>query len=206
VIQLLGSIPKKVFLAFSGGPDSVAVLDFLLAGRRDVTAVHFCHGTPHGVEALNFVETHTQFYGVPLITERIQRDRRSDESQEEYWRNERYQFLESLEGPVVTAHHLDDVLEWWIFTSLHGMTKLIPYRRNNVIRPFLKTAKETLVDWCDRKNLPYITDPGNQDERYMRSIVRHKIVPQAVRINPGVRTVLKKKIELEYKSQENEVQ
>jgi len=40
----------------------------------------------------------------------------------------------------------------------------------------------------------------------MRSIVRHKIVPQAVRINPGVRTVLKKKIELEYKSQENEVQ
>jgi len=206
MIKLLGKIPEKVFLAFSGGPDSVAALDFLLTGRRDVTAVHFYHGTPHGVEALNFVEMYTHLRKVPLIIERIQRLRKSDESQEEYWRNERYQFLESLPGPVVTAHHLDDVLEWWIFTSLHGMTKLIPYRRNNVIRPFLMTPKKVLIDWCDRKSLPYITDPGNQDEKYMRSIVRHKIVPQATRINPGVRTVLKKKIEFEYKSQENEVQ
>ena len=51
MINILGSIPKKVTVACSGGPDSMAVLDFLVKGKKDITVAHFNHGTDHGNEA-----------------------------------------------------------------------------------------------------------------------------------------------------------
>ena len=49
----------------------------------------------------------------------------SGESLEEHWRNERYKFLHS-DDPVITGHNLDDVIEWYLFSSLHGQSKIIP--------------------------------------------------------------------------------
>ena len=78
---------------------------------------------------------------------------------------------------------------------MHGQSKLIPYKRNNIIRPFLTTSKNELESWCERHEVPYMSDPGNKNEKYMRSIVRHKILPEALRVNPGLAKVLKKKVE-----------
>jgi len=123
---------------------------------------------------------------------RVARPRRSDESQEEYWREERYRFLFSLEGPVVTAHHLDDAVETWLFNSIHGKPRTIPYRNRNVIRPFLTTPKSELVSWCRRKDLRWTEDASNSDVAYMRNLIRHQIVPNALQVNPGLRTVVRK--------------
>ena len=43
--------------------------------------------------------------------------------------------------------------------------------------------------------MPYITDPGNFDDKFPRSYIRKNIIPQALKINPGLRKVIKKKIE-----------
>ena len=63
--------------------------------------------------------------------------------------------------------NLDDCLEWYLFTSLHGNGRLIPYRRGNVIRPFLTTPKSSFVRWCEKNSVEYLTDPGNYDEKFM---------------------------------------
>ncbi|HSH25599.1 MAG TPA: ATP-binding protein, partial [Massilibacterium sp.] len=89
----------------------------------------------------------------------------------------------------------DDAVEWWVFSSLHGEGKVMPYQNKNVIRPFLTTTRRDLHSWAERKGVEYLQDPANQDEKYMRSIIRHKIVPEALRVNPGLHTVLRKKIE-----------
>jgi tRNA(Ile)-lysidine synthase len=94
---------------------------------------------------------------------------------------------------VVTAHHLDDAVETWVFTSLHGESRLIPYSRGNVIRPFLLTPKSELVSWCERRGLAWSEDPSNTDTAYMRNLIRHKILPEALKVNPGLRTVVRKK-------------
>jgi tRNA(Ile)-lysidine synthase len=120
---------------------------------------------------------------------------RGSKSTEEHWRDERIMFLEGLEGAIITGHNLDDVVEWYLFSTLHGQSKLIPYQRNNIIRPFLSTSKKELESWCDRHGVPYMNDPSNKDEKYMRSIIRHKILPEALRVNPGLATVIKKKVE-----------
>jgi tRNA(Ile)-lysidine synthase len=197
MIKMIGDkLPRKLSVALSGGADSMAVLDFLIRGRRDVTALHFDHGTEHGKQARAFVTQYCADNKIPLIIGEANREKSPDESPEEFWRNMRYSFFnEFVTYSIVTAHTLDDQVENWIFTSLHGEGRLIPYRRNpNIIRPFITTTKSELLEWCGRKNIPYVTDPGNSDEKYMRSLIRMKIVPEALRVNPGLFKVIKKKV------------
>jgi len=197
VINLLDKVPGKVNVAVSGGIDSMAALDFMRRGRRSVHAVHFDHGTKHGVVARKFVEEFCHSNQIPLTVETLSRDRKKCESPEEFWRNERIRFFRSFSStPVVTAHHLDDAVEWWIFTCLNGKPKLMPCRNadNNVVRPFLSTPKSELISWCSRKGIPHVSDPSNNLKKFNRNRIRHDIVPHALIVNPGLRKVVKKKI------------
>lgn len=197
MIRLLGKIPNSFFIACSGGVDSMVALDFLINGKYKPTVLNFDHDTDFGKEASGFLRKRCRELGIPIIVSKIGRERESGESMEEYWRTERYQFFGSLPGKVITAHHLDDAAEWWVFSSLHGQGKIIPYQHGNVIRPFLLTPKSEILSWAERKGVKYVEDPSNKDEKYMRSIVRHKIMKHAFIVNPGLRTVVKKKIEEE---------
>jgi len=192
MIKFLGELPRKCVVAFSGGVDSVAVADFLLNGKRDVTLAFFHHGTPTSTSAEEFVKEFSRRRGVPLSIGRISRDRAPGVSPEEHWRDERYRFLGIFESPVVTAHHLDDAVETWIFNSLHGKPRLIPRTNRNVIRPFLITPKSELVAWCRRRGLTWAEDDSNSDLKYMRNLIRHRIVPEALKVNPGLNTVVRK--------------
>ena len=120
MIKLLGNVPRKIAIAVSGGPDSMAALDFLSKGKREILALYFNHGTVHAKDAEHLVADYCSSRDIPYVVGNISRSKYKKESQEEYWRNERYRFFESLDGPVITAHHLDDVVEWWTFTSFHG--------------------------------------------------------------------------------------
>lgn len=175
----------------------MVVLDFLLNGRYKPIILHFDHGTEFGDKACHFIRQRCKELNLPLVISKIGREKEKGESLEEYWRNERYAFLNSFPGKVIMAHHLDDATEWWVFSSLHGEGQIIPYKRNNIIRPFLTTPKSEILSWAKRKGVLYLDDPANDDERYMRSIIRHKIMPEALKINPGLRTVVRKKIEAE---------
>jgi tRNA(Ile)-lysidine synthase len=118
-----------------------------------------------------------------------------EKSWEEHWRDERYNWLKS-EGafPILTGHNLDDAVETWIWSSMHGEGKVMPFRNGSILRPLLITKKSTLQKWCDSHEVPYFRDPGNEDRKYMRSIVRHDIMPHALKVNPGLYKVVKKKV------------
>ena len=192
MIRFIGKLPRKCALAFSGGVDSVAVADFLINGKRDVHLAFFHHGTKTSDLAEEFVRSFAKERCVSLSVGSIGRNRSPEESQEEFWRNERYRFLDMYDYPVVTAHHLDDAVETWIFNSLHGNPRIMPYSRGNVIRPFLVTPKKELIDWATRRNLKWVEDASNEDLSYMRNLIRHRIVPEALKVNPGLHTVVKK--------------
>ena len=198
MIQLIMPIPRRVSVAVSGGIDSMAALDFVCRGGHDVQVLHFDHGTRHGAQAREFIEDHCRSLKLRLVVSTIQRGKGTGESQEEYWRTERMRFFtENREwGPIVTAHHLDDAVEWWIMSALHGEPRLIP-RENpetGVVRPFLSTSKTELADWCMRKGVPHVEDPSNISRDHMRNVVRHDIVPHALKVNPGLSKVVRKKL------------
>ena len=99
---------------------------------------------------------------------------------------------------IVSGHNLDDVIEWFLFSSLHGQGKLMPYKNQNVYRPFISTSKRSLEDWCERKDVPFMIDPGNTDRKFMRSIIRNDIMPHARKVNKGLEKTFKKLVEKEY--------
>jgi len=172
----------------------MAVLDFLRAGKKNVTVAYFDHGTEHGAEARRFIEGYCKSNSVDSVIGDLLGEKPKGESWEEWWRNSRYEFFRSIKQPIITCHHLNDVAEWWVFSALNGTPRLIPYRNGNVIRPFLSTPKASFVDWCDRKGVPYVTDPGNFNCKFARSRIRNNIMPEALKINPGLLTVLQKKL------------
>jgi len=95
------------------------------------------------------------------------------------------------------AHHLDDCVEQWAFTACNGEhPRPIPYRHANVFRPFRLTRKQDLINWATKHAVPWLEDPSNHDPSAMftRTFIRLFLVPNMLRVNPGIHKVVKKKL------------
>lgn len=197
MIQIQGKLDRKVYVACSGGVDSMAIVDFL-NNNHDVNLMFFDHGTQTSKEALDFLEDRyygsIHYAGMQLHVGKINRVKDSSESWEEYWRNQRYEWFHSFDFPIITCHHLDDCVETWIFTSLNGEGRIIPYANRNVIRPFRLNRKAEFTNWCRNKKVSWVEDTSNEDISYMRNFIRHEIVPKALVVNPGLHKVVRKKV------------
>lgn len=193
MIKLLFPLPKNLVVAFSGGVDSSAVADFLRR-KHNVTLAFFHHGTETSKKAHAFVQKFAEEKKLPLVVGHLTKPYPEGVSNQEFWRNERYAFLDTFKDPVITAHHLDDCVETYIWSSLHGNSKVIPSQRNNVLRPFLTTTKHDLEDWAIRRGCGWINDESNADTKYMRNYIRHELMPHALYVNPGLPKLVKKLI------------
>ena len=197
MLKLLFPLPKDIVVALSGGVDSVAITDFL-SQKHNVTCAFFHHGTENSERALEFVAHFCTERNLPLMIGMIKNDKPKKLSTEEHWRIERYDFLDSFGdslGPIITGHHLDDCVETYLWSSIHGQAKVIPAKRNNVVRPFLTTNKKEFTNWCEQKSIDWCHDNSNDDTKYMRNYVRTHLMPHALHINPGLHTVVKKIVE-----------
>lgn len=195
MIHILGEIPRRIAVAVSGGVDSMAALDFLRRSR-DVEVLHYNHGTgKYADKATELVRDYCSTHGLFCTIGWNKDEMPADVSAEAWWREQRYKFFEGATTlPVITAHHLGDAVENWIFTSLHGNPFLIPQARGQYLRPFLATEKNAFESWCKRKHVPYVTDPSNIDTKYRRNYIRHVMMPHVETINPGIKKVIKKKL------------
>jgi len=193
MIKLTVPLPKQVTIAFSGGVDSCAVVDFL-SRKHDVSCAYFHHGTEHSNKALDFVSKFCEDRNLPLFLGVLNRDKPKSMSQEEFWREERYEYF-AKHGPIITCHHLDDCVETYIWSALHGTPKVIPLTRGNVLRPFLTTRKEDFIYWCESHNIEWCEDKSNKNNRYTRNYIRNELMPHALRVNPGLHTLVKKIVE-----------
>lgn len=202
MIKLLLPVQKNIHLALSGGVDSIGAMTFLTnRGRRNVTPLFFDHGTETSKKALEFLLDQ----GYDVKVGHIQRPKDRKESWEEYWRIQRYSFFSSFKSEIITAHHLDDAIESWIFSCINGEGKLIPYETDYgigaiIIRPFLLTSKNQLKELCIKEGKKWIEDETNNDLSHARNRIRHVILPEILKINKGLEKVIRKKyIELRKK-------
>jgi tRNA(Ile)-lysidine synthase len=199
MIKLQGKLPRQVWLACSGGVDSMAALDFL-SRNHQVNVLHFNHNTAHGEQAQAFVERQCAMRGVPLTVGEAKGTTPPGPSREAWWREQRYEFFDKFFTiPVITVHHLDDCVETWVFSSMHGTSKFIPYRRNHVIRPFRLTRKRDLKLWCELNNVEWIEDDSNENIHYTRNYIRHELMPHVLKVNPGIHKTIAKKVKEDVK-------
>lgn len=192
MITMSLGLPRTIAVAVSGGVDSVAALHFL-SRNHNVTIVHVDHNEGNSDTSAAFVRALAQKYECPSITKRITSTRPTGVSPEEFWRNERYNLFHQIPQTVVTAHTLDDCVETWLWSSLHGNSKLIHFTNDNVVRPFLATRKQDFVEYAIRHQLSWVEDESNNDLSLTRNYIRKELMPHALRVNPGLyKTILKK--------------
>ena len=195
MIRIIGKIPRNVTIACSGGIDSMVFTHFLQQGKRNIKLAYFNHDTMHSRIAEDFVRQYAEKNKLQLLLGKMS-GTKGRRSIEEFWRDERYKFFDSLnEKFIITCHHLDDCVETWLMSSIHGQSKLIPYNRSkNIYRPFLMTTKSEIKDYANNKEVAWANDPSNNNTLFIRNHVRHNLMPQVLKVNPGIRTTIRKKL------------
>ena len=187
--------PNSFYLAFSGGIDSAVLLHRLRRYRYlDITLLNIHHGDEWSDHELDFTKEISAKYNIPYVVYSICQPPKG-KSVEAYWSDERNKIYQSLSKPVLTGHHLDDAVEWYIMSSLQGCSKVMSKTRGNVIRPMLTTDKNTIELYAEERSVEYIKDPSNQDITFnLRNKVRHNLIPHVEDVFPGIRTTVRKLI------------
>ncbi len=189
----------NVTVALSGGADSMALLHLLFCERErlgiTVFAAHLNHSL-RGEESdrdENFVREYCEKMGIPLFTETADvalYAKQNGKSIEEAARDIRYDFLSRVsKGKVATAHTASDNAETVLInlsrgTALKGACGIPPVR-DNFIRPLIFCTRQEIEEYCDKNEIPFVTDSTNLSDDYTRNKIRHNVIPVLKEINPS---------------------
>lgn len=202
MFKLLGKLDKtkKYYVAFSGGKDSVAFTHHLLSRGFDITLLHFNHNLSIEDEnAYNFTKDFAKRHSLELIVDILNKNKTKEQSPEEYQRIHRYAFLNKFnDAPILMFHTLTDNAETWLFGSINGQSKLIPYSNKNIIRPFMLNDSEIVLNYLVSNSLPYYEDKTNTDTTIPRNYIRHIMMSQVLDVNKGFLNMIKKRIIKKY--------
>jgi tRNA(Ile)-lysidine synthase len=186
---------EGVVVAFSGGPDSTALLWGMsrLAAERGfrLAAAHLDHALDPGSAARAAAAARLAGrLGVPLVAERRAVFPASPagppESLEAAGRRARYDFLERTRRElgarfVATAHHRDDQAETVLLrllfgSGVEGLAGIRPVH-GAVVRPLLALPRASLLAAVAATGLTPVDDPTNRDLAMPRNRVRHRLLP-----------------------------
>jgi tRNA(Ile)-lysidine synthase len=180
---------KKLLLAVSGGPDSVALM--LLAVRwsgRETTSIEVAT-VDHGLRNESRQEAETvgrwaESLGFPHHILSWEGEKPKTRIQERA-REARYCLLEKCASRigadhVVTAHHADDQAETVLLrltrgsgpAGLAGMAAFTSLGKATLARPLLGVVKADLVSLCEAAGQPFFRDPSNDDPAFARTKLR----------------------------------
>ena len=193
MLHLACKLPHDCYIAFSGGSDSSALLHFALANpKRKVKLVHVVYEDyPYHLPELYYVRNVAKKYNLGLLLYYAERNP-GNLTKEYHWSNERNNFFNTLDKPVLTAHNLDDALEWFLLTATKGdmIGRLIPIVNKNVQRPLLFTTKKAINNYITNNSIEWFSDKTNNDTSIPRNNIRHNVIPHIRNYNPGIYTSL----------------
>lgn len=164
-------------MAVSGGVDSVVLLDMLVRrGDARLIVAHVDHGIrKDSADDARFVEALAANYGLLYISTRLSLGKNASENEA---RQARYDFLtkeaKRFKATIMTAHHLDDVVESVVINLIRGTgwRGLAVMNRSGIERPLLDIPKSDLYDYALENNLEWVEDSTNAEYNYLRNQVR----------------------------------
>jgi tRNA(Ile)-lysidine synthase len=184
-------------VAFSGGPDSTALLHALAmlppARARGLRALHVDHGLhPDSPAWAQQAQSFCATLQVACEVQAVQVGAAAGEGREAAARHARYgAFAAALrEGEwLLLGHHRDDQAETVLLKLLRGagpeglggMRSIRPLGRGQLWRPLLAVPRTLLRDYVQAQQLPCIHDPSNADTTLGRNLLRHEILPRLQR-------------------------
>ncbi|MRD47376.1 tRNA lysidine(34) synthetase TilS [Caenimonas koreensis DSM 17982] len=204
IARFTPSLPLAV--ALSGGADSTALL-VACAEKwpQQVRAVHVHHGLQ---AAADDFERHCYILckslGVPLAVRHVDARHVPGESPEDAARRARYAAIaqavrsdwagEALHD-VAVAQHADDQVETILLAlsrgaGLPGLAAMPAHWQRDGLtwhRPLLDVPASEIRAWLRARNIEWVEDPTNRDERFVRNRIRARLLPALEQTFPQFR-------------------
>jgi len=195
---------SNCLVALGGGADSAV----LLWATTEALGAERVHGVFvfHGFEGSNMLRSGAtavaEKIGVAFgVVERIIPDGGNLEARA---RRARYEAIEAVmadDAIGLTGHTADDQAETVLMRLLRGSGGSalagIPYRRGVWRRPLLEFSRAELRERAVDLGLPFADDPANEDRRFMRSRIRHGVMPFIeTECGPDVRSAIRRSASL----------
>lgn len=184
----------RIVLGFSGGPDSVFLLEMFLKLKSyyefDIVLAHVNH-LLRGEDAFideEFCKNIGKKYNLPIYVRRIDINKKSKEENiglEEAGRKGRYDFFHEIMekencNKIALAHNLDDQIETFLFRMIRG-TSLLGLEginsRDLYIRPINDLYKSEIMEYLNSNNIDYRLDLTNFENEYTRNSIRLDLIP-----------------------------
>ncbi len=193
-------LPKgaRLLIGVSGGGDSQALLHVLarLAARLGFS-LH-AHGVDHGLRPearaeLDLAEALANREGIAFRRSRVALAPGGNLMARA--RKARFVELERAAAAVradfiVTAHHADDRAETVLLRLLRGAgprgLAVLPARSGALLRPMLRARRTDVQGHLRRHQIAFADDPTNRDPRFLRSRVRHELIPVLQALSPKI--------------------
>lgn len=198
--KLEASEPKDLWIAISGGMDSVLLLQHSvklkesgkIPGFRGIKALHINHGLrgeeSNGDEA--FVRSLCDSLEIPLEIRRLIWLEGQKPSQAAC-RKKREAIYHELVGDhwLALGHHSDDLAETIFLrllrgTGARGIAPMQAIQRNR-LRPFLEISRADIYREVQALEFAWREDSSNGKLHYERNWVRHEIFPALEKRRPG---------------------
>lgn len=195
LVRAAGIAKPRVCVGYSGGLDSVVLLDLLAleaaAGSITVTAVHVHHGLSPNADAWSghCAQVCTRL-GIELQIARVRIRHQAGHSPEEEARTARYAVFRRIQADAVAlAHHADDQAETVLLQLLRGagpkglaamaaiVSRTVRGSAPAYWRPLLSIDRAQLAAYAVDAGLEWVEDESNQDLRLRRNYLRQRVLP-----------------------------
>ena len=201
---------EKVVLAVSGGLDSMVLLDLMDRLRKEMgIELHVAHLDhqlrPESAADSRFVVREADRRGLPCTCGSLDvagYAHRERLSLEDGARRLRYRFLDEVAcetgaGKIALGHHAGDQAETVIMRLLRGsgtrgLGGMEMLRQGVYFRPMLEFERVALEEYAREASLEFREDASNADLRFVRNRIRHRLMPQLQRYNPGIVATLQR--------------
>ena len=194
-----------VLITVSGGVDSMVLADILISLQDDIgflsSIIHVNHnlrGKESDTDAA-FVKKFASARKIPFFLVDWEGCREGDNLQEKArdFRYDSFRKRAALTGAnrIALAHNMNDQAETIIFnlirgSGLDGICGMHQLRRCDekieIIRPLLHIERSKIEEYARNNNVVFRKDVTNDQTKYRRNFIRHKIFPLLREVNPNV--------------------
>jgi tRNA(Ile)-lysidine synthase len=186
-----------VVIGCSFGPDSLVLADATVVGRAaDVTLVYVDHGLrPEAAAEGAAVVAFAAAAGARARVVPVEVVRCSGGGLEDAARRARLAALERCADEagacwILLGHTASDQAETVLARLLRGAGPVglagIPAVRGRFLRPLLEVTRAQVLAYVEERGLQPARDPMNEDRGFLRSRVRHDILPRLRLENPNL--------------------
>jgi tRNA(Ile)-lysidine synthase len=182
---------QKNLLAFSAGVDSSALFFLLLENdiRFDIALVNYGL-REQSIKEEKYAIALGREYNLEVYTTKAPNYPNNFEKNA---RDFRYSFFDRLMQEynydnLITAHQLNDQLEWLLMrlvkgagtSELLGLEAVSKRGDYTLIRPILHHSKDELIEYLQNYNHKYFVDQSNIDEKYERNYFRNRFANKLI--------------------------